>query len=132
MTPFLGNLVAMADPVRVLVVDDQPIVRSAMRVLLEAAGEFEAVGEAASGHEALSAVEQLDPDLVLLDVRMPGMDGIEAASRIQATNGKTVVVLMSSDPRADGDASAAAAFVPKERLKPAVLRELWARHAPPR
>jgi DNA-binding NarL/FixJ family response regulator len=121
----------MPDPVRVLVVDDQPIVRSAMRVLLDAAGEFEAVGEAASGTEALSAVDQLDPDLVLLDVRMPDMDGIEAASRIQATHGRTVVVLMSSDPRAHPRASTAAEFVPKERLnKVAVLRELWSRHAP--
>lgn len=123
----------MPDPVRVLVVDDQPIVRSAMRVLIDAAGEFEAVGEATSGNEALSAVEQLDPDLVLLDVRMPDMDGIEAASRIQATHRRTVVVLMSSDPRAAPRASIAAEFVPKERLnKVAVLRELWARHAPSR
>jgi DNA-binding NarL/FixJ family response regulator len=121
----------MPDPVRVLVVDDQAIVRSAMRVLLDAAGEFEAVGEATSGNEALTAVEQLDPDLVLLDVRMPDMDGIEAASRIQATHGRTVVVLMSSDPPADPRALTAAAFVPKERLnKVAVLRELWAQHAP--
>lgn len=120
----------MADPVRVLVVDDQPIVRNATRLLLDATGEFEAVGEAASGTEALSAVDQLEPDLVLLDVRMPDMDGIEAAARIRATHGRTVVVLMSSDPRADSRASTAAAFVAKEGLKAAVLRELWARHAP--
>jgi DNA-binding NarL/FixJ family response regulator len=122
----------MPDPVRVLVVDDQPIVRSATRSLLDATREFEAVGEATSGTEALSAVQQLDPDLVLLDVRMPDMDGIEAAARIRATHRRTVVVLMSSDPRADLRASTAAAFVAKERLKAAVLRELWARHAPSR
>jgi DNA-binding NarL/FixJ family response regulator len=122
----------MADPVRVLVVDDQPIVRSATRSLLDATREFEAVGEAASGIEALTAVQQLEPDLVLLDVRMPDMDGIEAAARIRATHEGTVVVLMSSDPRAEPYASPAAAFVPKERLKPAVLRELWARLGPSR
>jgi DNA-binding NarL/FixJ family response regulator len=122
----------MADPVRVLVVDDQPVVRSATRLLLDATREFEAVGEAASGTEALSAVDQLEPDLVLLDVRMPDMDGIEAAERIRATHRSTVVVLMSSDPRAAPRESAAAAFVAKERLKAAVLRELWARHAPSR
>jgi CheY-like chemotaxis protein len=122
----------MADRVRVLVVDDQPIVRSATRLLLDTTGEFEAVGEAASGNEALSAVEQLDPDLVLLDVRMPDMDGVEAAARIRATHRSTVVVLMSADPRAEPRGSTAAAFVAKERLKPALLRELWAQYAPSR
>jgi DNA-binding NarL/FixJ family response regulator len=122
----------MSNRVRVLVVDDQPLVRSATRLLLDATREFEAIGEAASGNEALDAVEQLDPDLVLLDVRMPDMDGIEAAARIRATHRRTVVVLMSGDSRTDLRASAAAPFVPKEQLKAAVLRELWARHAPSR
>jgi DNA-binding NarL/FixJ family response regulator len=108
------------------------MIRSATRSLLDATGEFEAVGEAASGNEALHAVEQLDPDLVLLDVRMPDMDGIEAAERIRARHRRTVVVLMSSDPRAGLRASTAAAFIPKERLKAAVLRELWAQYAPSR
>jgi len=120
----------MAGPVRVLVVDDQAVVRSATRSLLEATGDFEAVGEAASGVEALMAIEQLEPDLVLLDVRMPDMDGIETAERIRAARHRPVVVLMSSDGRVEPRASSAAAFVPKERLKPAVLRDLWARYAP--
>jgi DNA-binding NarL/FixJ family response regulator len=115
-------------PVRVLVVDDQAVVRSATRSLLEATGEFEAVGEAASGIEALTAVEELDPDLVLLDVRMPDMDGVETAARIKAARSETVVVLMSSDPRAPRVPSLA--FVQKERLKPALLRDLWAQFAP--
>jgi CheY-like chemotaxis protein len=120
----------MAGPVRVLVVDDQAVVRSATRSLLEATGDFEAVGEAASGVEALMAIEQLEPDLVLLDVRMPDMDGIETAERIRTARHRPVVVLMSSDGRVVPQVSSVAAFVPKERLKPAVLRDLWARYAP--
>ena len=122
----------MADPVRVLVVDDQAVVRNATRTLLEATPGFQAVGEAVSGLQALTAVEELHPDLVLLDVRMPDMDGIEAAERIRAAQRGPVVVLMSSDGRAAQSASAAADFVHKEGLKPALLRELWARHAPSR
>jgi CheY-like chemotaxis protein len=120
----------MASPVRVLVVDDQAIVREATRLLLEAAPDFRPVGEVASGAEALAAIEQLDPDLVLLDVRMPEMDGIETAQRIRHTRGRPVVVLMSSDETADLRGCAAAAFLPKKRLKAAVLRELWERYAP--
>jgi len=121
----------MNHPVRVLVVDDQAVVRSATRSLLEATRDFVAVGEAASGVEALTAVEELGPDLVLLDVRMPDMDGVETAARIKAARSETVVVLMSSDPRANPGASSVA-FVQKERLKPALLRYLWARFAPSR
>jgi DNA-binding NarL/FixJ family response regulator len=120
----------MASPVRVLVVDDQAVVRDAMRLLLEATPDFRPVGEAGSGAEALAAIEQLDPDLVLLDVRMPDMDGIETARRIPAARRRTVVVLMSSDRIDSVPNCGAAAFLPKERLKAAVLRELWAQHAP--
>ena len=119
----------MTGLIRVLVVDDQAVVRSATRLMLDAARDFEAVGEAASGSEALREVERLDPDLVLLDVRMPDMDGVETAKRIQKAYERTVVVLMSSDPNAAVDGNEAA-FIAKERLKPAVLRDLWTRLAP--
>ena len=120
----------MASSVRVLVVDDQAAVRDATRLLLEATPDFRPVGEAGSGAEALAAIEELDPDLVLLDVRMPEMDGFETAQRIRATRRRAVVVLMSSDAIDGARGCGAAAFVPKERLRAAVLRELWAQHAP--
>jgi CheY-like chemotaxis protein len=120
----------MASPVRVLVVDDQAIIRDATRLLLEATPDFRPVGEVASGAEALAAIEQLDPDLVLLDVRMPDMDGLETAGRIRATRGRPVVVLMSTDEIADLHGCGAVAFLPKQRLRAAVLRQLWERHAP--
>jgi DNA-binding NarL/FixJ family response regulator len=119
----------MANPVRVLIVDDQAAVRDAARLLLEAIPEFRPVGEAASGAEALRAIEELDPDLVLLDVRMPDMDGLETAQRIRATHRRTVVVLMSTEEAANAG-TCAAAFVPKQRLRATVLRQLWARHGP--
>jgi DNA-binding NarL/FixJ family response regulator len=120
----------MAEPVRVLVVDDCEVVRSATRLLLEATPDFRPVGEAGSGAEALAAVEELEPDLVLLDVRMPEMDGIETAQRIRATRRRAVVVLMSSEELDGARGCGAAAFLPKERLKATVLRQLWAQHAP--
>jgi two-component system, NarL family, invasion response regulator UvrY len=117
-------------PITVLAVDDQPVFRRALASLIEATPEFEQVGEASSGPEALELAAALHPDLVLLDVRMPEMDGIETAQRIRAARRRTVVVLMSSDRIDSAPKCGAAAFLPKERLKAAVLRELWAQHAP--
>jgi DNA-binding NarL/FixJ family response regulator len=118
----------MPPPVRVIVVDDQAVVRDATRLLLEATPDFRPVGEAASGAEALAAIERLDPDLVLLDLRMPDMDGIQTAERIRTRDRRPVVVLMSSDRAADVPACGAAAFIAKERLNAGILRQLWARH----
>ena len=77
-------------PVRVLTVDDQAVFRGIAREVIDATPGFESVGEAASGEEALAAVDRLDPQLVLLDVRMPGLDGIEVARRLRATHPDTL------------------------------------------
>src|ERR671910_266652 len=81
--------------VRVLTVDDQALFRGVARDVIEATPGFEAVGEASSGEQALEAVERLAPELVLLDVRMPGMDGIEVARHLATEHPRTVVVLIS-------------------------------------
>jgi len=117
---------------RVLTVDDQIVFRDAARDVIAATPGFESVGVAASGEEALAEVERLQPELVLLDVRMPGMGGIEAARRITEAHPGIVVVLISiegSDEVAeDAHASGAAALVRKQEFGPALLRRIWEAH----
>ncbi|MET8243904.1 response regulator transcription factor [Streptomyces sp. NPDC005202] len=80
----------------VLIVDDQPLQRFGFRMLLESVPDTDVVGEAAHGTEAVRMTAQLRPDVVLMDVRMPGMDGIEATSRIIASGGRSRVLVLTT------------------------------------
>ena len=80
--------------VRVLIVDDQALVRAGFRMILEAEEDMEVVGEAADGREAVTEARRLRPDVVLMDVRMPDVDGIEATRRLLAEDRSAVKVVM--------------------------------------
>ena len=118
------------DPVTVLVVDDHDAFRRAMRDVVTATEGFTFVGEAASGEAALAAASILSPMLMLLDQRMPGMSGVEAACHLSERQPDVVVVLVSIDEPdvAVQRACGAAAFIRKHQLCPRVLRELWRDH----
>jgi DNA-binding NarL/FixJ family response regulator len=104
-----------AAPLRLLIADDLARTRRALRALLAVHPGFEVVGEAVDGEEAVAAVERLRPDLVVLDVRMPRLDGIGATARIKARWPAVRVVAHSLAVERRGDALAAGAdaFVPK-------------------
>ncbi len=116
-------------PVTVLVVDDQRPFRAAAAAVLRRAERFELAGEADSGERALELAQQLRPDLVLMDINMPGIGGIEATRRLLAAAPSTVVFLCSTYQRddlpADAATSGAASYVHKEELRPALLDQLW-------
>lgn len=80
--------------IRVLVVDDQALVRGGFRTILDSEPGIEVVGEAADGASAIEAVAELDPDVVCMDVQMPGVDGLAATRRIVAANGERPAVLV--------------------------------------
>jgi DNA-binding NarL/FixJ family response regulator len=113
--------------VRVLVVDDQEPFRRAMTAVVEATDGFAVVGSATTGEESLTAVAELGPQLVLMDVNLPGIDGIEAARRLTARPGGPVVVLLSTYDADQFDLrdSGAAAYIPKGALGPDRLSAAW-------
>jgi DNA-binding NarL/FixJ family response regulator len=82
--------------IRVVVSDDQDLVREGLRMMLEAEEGIDVVGEAANGREALDAARRLDPDVVLMDVRMPELDGIEATARLVAAGGRARVLVLTT------------------------------------
>jgi len=86
----------MANVMSILIVDDHEVVRNGVRSYLETVPEFQVVGEAVSGEEALALVSEMVPDIVLLDLIMPGMDGVEATRRIKQISPRTQVVVLTS------------------------------------
>lgn len=84
------------DRIRILIVDDQRLMREGLRMLLEMEDDFEVVGEAADGQAALDACAQLAPDIVLMDIRMPGMDGVEATRRLLQRDPSARVIILTT------------------------------------
>ena len=82
--------------IRVLIADDQALVRSGFRLILQTRPDLEVVGEAADGAEAVELARELDPDVILLDIRMPNLDGIQATERIVASGGSARILVLTT------------------------------------
>lgn len=116
--------------VTVLVVDDHESFRSALRELVEATEGFFLVGEAASGESALEAADRLAPRLVIMDKRMPGIGGVEAARLIAARHPRIVTLLVSVEApdQEHIPADSAVVLARKQELTKALLQEVWRAH----
>lgn len=115
------------DEVRVLIVDDQEPYRRAMAAVVDATDGFTLVGSAGTGEEALDLAADLAPDLVLMDVNLPGIDGTEASRRLSARPVAPVVLLLSTydGDQLDVDQCGAAAYIPKAVFGPDELSAAW-------
>jgi DNA-binding NarL/FixJ family response regulator len=115
--------------VRVLIVDDQEPFRMAARMVVEATDGFDVVGESETGEDSVSAARALSPDLVLMDVNLPGINGLDATRQILASSEAVVVLLLSTyeeeeyAPRAAE--CGASAYIPKSVFGPEKLESAW-------
>jgi DNA-binding NarL/FixJ family response regulator len=128
MAPMTGE-----PPVAVLIVDDQAPFRRAARAVIMATPGFEVVGEAETGEDAVRMAGDLTPGLVLMDINLPGINGIEATRQITAARPETVVMLLSTYREEDlppgAESSGAARYVNKDQFGPDVVEDLWAKRA---
>ena len=118
---------AEVGPLGVLIVDDQTLIRHVLRELVSRTEGMAVVGESSSGEAALEAVRAVSPSLVIMDVRMPGMGGVEAARRLVARDPGLIVFLISAEPfdRELVLDSGAALFARKHELSPRWLQAAW-------
>jgi DNA-binding NarL/FixJ family response regulator len=124
------NLEDQQMPVRVLIVDDQEPFRMAARLVVEATDGFEVAGEAETGEDSVTLAREMKPDLVLMDVNLPGINGLDATRQIlDGQSGPVVVLLLSTYEEAEYAPRAAecgaAAYIPKASFGPDRLESAW-------
>ena len=119
----------MTRTVRVLIVDDQEPFRSAAKMVVELTDGFEVAGEAGTGEDGVAMFDELAPDLVLMDIKMPGMDGLEATRQILNGDPEARVVVLSTYEAGEFEQLAheagAIAFISKSDFGPAALSDAW-------
>jgi DNA-binding NarL/FixJ family response regulator len=129
MSSEMGAADGSTRTISVLIVDDQLPFRAVARTVIGLTGGFTVAGEAESGEDAVARADADPPDLVLMDINLPGMSGIEATRRIRAAHPTTKIILLSTYSEADLPADArecgALAYVHKEDFGPALVRDLW-------
>jgi DNA-binding NarL/FixJ family response regulator len=118
-----------ARTVRVVLVDDQESFRSAARLVIDMSEGFELVGEAETAEEGLEMAAELSPDLVLMDINLPGIDGLEATRRLVAGQNGTRVIVLSTYEASEYEArsleAGAVAFISKSEFDPDTLCRVW-------